>query len=41
MFKLDFAFFNIMNYDRRGLLFQKVILERLAPVFCSPGGKIN
>lgn len=36
MLDLHFGYFNIMNNDRRGLFFQKVFLERMAPVFFAP-----
>ncbi len=36
MFQLDFAYFNLINVDKRGLLSRKFWLERLTPIFFKP-----
>lgn len=36
MFELEFAFFDVMKYDKRGLLYQKYLLDRLAPFLFAP-----
>jgi len=36
MLDLDFAYFSILDNDRRGLFSQKLFLERMAPVFFGP-----
>ncbi len=36
MFELDFAYFNLINGDKRGLISRKFWLEKLTPIFFKP-----
>ncbi|MGI6467597.1 MAG: hypothetical protein GXZ09_10820 [Syntrophomonadaceae bacterium] len=36
MYEIEFAFFNLMPNDKRGLVYQKYILNRLAPFLFAP-----